>query len=88
MNKNLSKHAKDMAAAAKNGVGPDIVIVVSSSPHQADFWQGRLTGSDNIHGAGVVIKEEAIVLSVTESNWPRRETGAVFLSKCIQIFEC
>lgn len=58
-----------MADAAKNGIGPDIVIVVSSSSQQADFWQNRLTGSDNIHGSGAVIKEGAVVLSVTESNW-------------------
>ncbi len=58
-----------MADAAKNGIGPDIVIAVSSSTHQAEFWQNRLTGSDNIHASGVVIKKEAIVLSITESNW-------------------
>ena len=58
-----------MLSASERGVGPDIVIVVSSSPDGADFWQNRLTSSDGIHGSGAVVKAAAIVLSVSESNW-------------------
>lgn len=58
-----------MAEAASRGIGPDIVIIVNSEDGQAFFWQERLTGPDGVHGSGEVIKKEAIVISVTESNW-------------------
>ncbi|MFA6636447.1 MAG: hypothetical protein WCV56_05020 [Candidatus Omnitrophota bacterium] len=58
-----------MLASSGRGIGPDIVIVVSSSCDGADFWQKRLTGSDGIKGSGAVVKDSAVVLSVSESNW-------------------
>lgn len=67
--KNTLKNAKAMIEAPAKGIGPDIVIIVSSSEEQSDFWQGRLTGEDGLHGSGDILKTDAIVLSVTESNW-------------------
>ncbi|MBD3379580.1 MAG: hypothetical protein GF408_03855 [Candidatus Omnitrophica bacterium] len=58
-----------MARAASLGIGADIVIVVNSSDTQASFWQERLTGDDGVHGSGVVLKKDAIVLSVSEALW-------------------
>jgi hypothetical protein len=58
-----------MLASSGRGIGPDIVIVVSSSCDGADFWQKRLTGADGIKGSGAIVKDSAIVLSVSESNW-------------------
>ena len=65
----LIRTSKDMAEAADKGVGPDVVIIVSSPDLQTKFWQDTLTGSDNKHGSGVVVKKDAVVLSVSESNW-------------------
>jgi phosphomannomutase len=61
--------ARKMSLSAANGIGPDIVIIVSSTEYQAAFWQERLTGKNGINGSGQIIKKSAIVLSVTESNW-------------------
>ena len=58
-----------MLKAPSMGVGPDMVIVVSSSDAGADFWQKRLTGQDGVHGSGTIVKTSAVVLSVSESNW-------------------
>ncbi|MBD3426392.1 MAG: hypothetical protein GF409_04070 [Candidatus Omnitrophica bacterium] len=65
----LIKSSLDMAEATSKGIGPDVVIIVSSSDEQADFWQERLTGDDNKTGSGEAVKEGAVVLSVSESNW-------------------
>ncbi|KJJ85125.1 conserved hypothetical protein, secreted [Candidatus Omnitrophus magneticus] len=65
----LLHNADIMSISAESNIGPDVVIVVSSLEAQADFWQKRLTGENNINGSGSVIKKDAIVLSVTESNW-------------------
>ena len=58
-----------MLEAPGTGLGPDIVIIVSSTEEGAVFWQKRLTGSDDIHGSGTVVKPSAMVFSVSESNW-------------------
>ena len=65
----LIKSSLDMAEATSKGIGPDVVIIVSSSDEQADFWQNRLTGDDNKTGSGEAVKTGAVVLSVSESNW-------------------
>ncbi len=65
----LLTNSKAMAEAADKGVGPDIVMIVSSTDEQADFWQKRLTGKDAVHGSGEIVKTGAVVLSVPESNW-------------------
>ncbi len=65
----LLASAKAMRASASGGTGPDIVIIVNSTPQQAEFWQSHLTGEDNIHGSAAAVKASSVVLSVTESNW-------------------
>lgn len=67
----LLNAATEMAAAADASVGPDVVIVVSSSDEQEAFWQDRLTGTNDVNGSGAVVKEDAVVLSVSESNWEK-----------------
>ncbi|MFH1665747.1 MAG: hypothetical protein ABIA77_06355, partial [Candidatus Omnitrophota bacterium] len=58
-----------MAEAAAKNIGPDIIIVTSSTAAQTAFWQDRLTGDNGINGSGAVVKENGIVISVSESNW-------------------
>ncbi|RKY40669.1 MAG: hypothetical protein DRP85_08180, partial [Candidatus Makaraimicrobium thalassicum] len=65
----LQGNAEAMERASSKDRGPDIVIIVSSTDEQADFWQNRLTGKDDIQGSGAVVRKDAIVLSVSESNW-------------------
>ena len=62
-------NARAMTEAVAKGIGPEVVIVVNATAEQAAFWQERLTGLDNIHGSGAVLRRDAVVLSVTESNW-------------------
>ncbi|MGB2600641.1 MAG: hypothetical protein WBD12_01350, partial [Candidatus Omnitrophota bacterium] len=69
VHESLLKSSLDMAQASVKGIGPDVVIIVSSLDEQADFWQKRLTGDDNKTGSGEAVKEGAVVLSVSESNW-------------------
>lgn len=66
---NILKNARAMAKAASGGIGPDVVIIVNSSDEQALFWQKRLTSRDEIHSQGEVVKKDALILSVSESNW-------------------
>ena len=83
--KDLIQNAKNMASSAANGIGPDIAIIVSSSAYQADFWQKRLTGADGIHATGSVLKKDAVVISVTESNWQGPAGNALgTLNGCLQ----
>lgn len=72
----LLQHSKEMLEAVQNKIGPDIVIVVSTSDSQAQFWQERLT-KDGIYGLGDVVKETAVVLSVSEENWSGRAGNAL-----------
>lgn len=65
----ILENVRAMAEAPSKGIGPEVVIVVNSTPGEADYWQERLTGRDNIHASGAVLRREAVVLSVTESNW-------------------
>jgi hypothetical protein len=65
----MLENARAMAEAPSKGIGPEVVIVVNSMPAEAAYWQERLTGEDNIHASGAVIRRGAVVLSVTESNW-------------------
>ena len=64
----LVDNAGSMAASAEKGEAPDVVIVTSSTDAQADFWRNRLT-KDGIYGTGTVVKEDAVVLSVSEASW-------------------
>ena len=66
---NLLASSRAMAEVCAKGIGPDVVIIVSSTTNQADFWQGHLTAGDNVHSSGANVKRDTIVLSVTESNW-------------------
>ena len=66
---NLEEHAKRMSEATSSHEGPKLAIVVNSSLAQADFWQDRFTAEDNWQGSGEVIRDDAIVISVTETNW-------------------
>ncbi len=62
-------NVRAMLDAPRRGIGPDIVIVVSSSDEGASFWQKRLTCSDDARGSGSVVKPSSVILSVSESNW-------------------
>ncbi len=53
-----------MYQAVEADLGFDIIIVVSSSREQAEFWQERLP-----HGHGAVIGRKTQVISV-EEDWP------------------
>jgi phosphomannomutase len=67
----LERHAAGLSKSAEEGVGPDVVIVVAPSDDLAKFWENRLSGTDKLHGSGAVIKKDAIVLSVSETNWEK-----------------
>jgi hypothetical protein len=69
LSESVMANVEAMLAAPERGIGPDIVIIVSSSFDGADFWQKRLTGPDGLRGSGAVIKSSALVFSVSESNW-------------------
>jgi phosphomannomutase len=69
INKALINNSEAMAEAAEEGIGPDVTIIVATSKAEADFWQDRLTGRDDMHGSGAVVKKDAIVLAITEENW-------------------
>ncbi|MEA3488864.1 MAG: hypothetical protein U9R44_00775 [Candidatus Omnitrophota bacterium] len=73
--RNIVDHAENMSRSAAEGVGPDVVIVTSSTDAQTDFWKERLTGYDDLHGSGSVIKEDAVVLSVSEAEWAAGGAG-------------
>ncbi len=58
------QNIQDMYAAAKSGRGFDVVIVVSSSKDQTEFWQQRLKATSNS-----IIGNETKLISV-EEDWP------------------
>ena len=49
----ILENARAMAEAPSKGIGPEVVIVVNSTPGEAIYWQERLTGLVELTHRGV-----------------------------------
>lgn len=55
------KNASSMVSAAEENTGIDVLIISTSSPSQAEFWEKRLPS---------LVKPDAVIVGVTE-DWPQ-----------------
>ncbi|MBK6899536.1 MAG: hypothetical protein IPH09_09780, partial [bacterium] len=60
----IRDHLQAILATAGGGVGMDIVIVSTTSPDQAAYWQRRLE-----RGRGAICRPDAMILAIHE-DWP------------------